>query len=290
MLKSLFHFFRRSTLNDSIPFKPLFKEQTNNDLLESEGYVVLNTLPASVIDALNSLYSENQVENIDKGFYSSINDYPKELKKHISDEIQRLVIPSLSPFLSGHEFLAASFMVKKNNDTGEVHLHQDWSIVDERNSHSYNVWIPLCDVNELNGCLSVVPKSHRFLKNIRGLGIDPCYQAISAELSELLVPLPMKTGQVVVYNYRLLHASKINQGDRSRVAIVLGLKVPEADMLLYRNEGNKGIHAYKINPDFFLNENIMSTEFEVRPFKTIFPKTKKMNHRDLKLIKQHYFA
>jgi ectoine hydroxylase-related dioxygenase (phytanoyl-CoA dioxygenase family) len=42
-------------------------------------------------------------------------------------------------------------MVKSKGENGSLHPHQDWNIVDEREFNSYNIWLPLVDVNAENG-------------------------------------------------------------------------------------------------------------------------------------------
>ena len=51
------------------------------------------------------------------------------------------------------------FMTKSKRDSnGALRPHQDWSIVDEESFRSYNVWIPLVNVDENNGAIQVLPQ------------------------------------------------------------------------------------------------------------------------------------
>ena len=87
-----------------------------------------------------------------------------------------------------------------------------------------SVWIPLQDTNEANGCLWVVPGSHR-----RGLmphhrqKTGQCRLAIEPQvLSEAdAIPFAVKAGDVLLFSALLWHHSKGNQTGHVRRAFIV---------------------------------------------------------------------
>jgi phytanoyl-CoA hydroxylase len=87
-----------------------------------------------------------------------------------------------------------------------------------------SVWVPLQDSHAQNGCLWVVPGSHRW-------GIDPyhmvetgqCRKVIDREAyaNEHAIALPVAAGSVVLFSAWLWHHSKNNETDRVRRAFIV---------------------------------------------------------------------
>lgn len=97
-----------------------------------------------------------------------------------------------------------------------VEWHQDWAFIPFTNDDSLAVGVPLDDMSIENGCLMVVPESHRdevmdHHQNGRFVG------AVSPDgLSERAVPIELKAGGISIHHIRLLHGSAPNTSPRSR--------------------------------------------------------------------------
>ncbi len=108
------------------------------------------------------------------------------------------------------EHLQGSSLLSKTDwhqDTG-VHLPE----ADDTNM--LTVWLPLTDATEANGCLCVIPGSHR-----DGL-VTHCPVPGARIPDELLqgtpVPLPVKRGGVLLFHHLTKHASLTNTSDGIR--------------------------------------------------------------------------
>lgn len=105
--------------------------------------------------------------------------------------------------------------------------HQDERYIPTRDRSLVGVWIALDDADEENGCLRVLPKSHRPGK-LYPLGdhgqpneFDPGEEAHSFPDEEREVLVEVKAGDVIFFNGYLLHRSKRNAStDRPRRALV----------------------------------------------------------------------
>ena len=100
-----------------------------------------------------------------------------------------------------------------------VHYHQDFLFTPHTNSDVVTALLMLDDVTEANGCLRVVPGSHRgpLLSLFDG---DRFAGAVSAEEESRLlaqsVPVTGQAGSVCLMHTRLAHGSAPNRSDRSR--------------------------------------------------------------------------
>ncbi|HVF10765.1 MAG TPA: phytanoyl-CoA dioxygenase family protein [Abditibacteriaceae bacterium] len=101
--------------------------------------------------------------------------------------------------------------------------HQDaplWPIIEPMTEVS--AWVALDDVDESNGCMSMVPGSHQWGDNIKFLGTLPSFDAMPAEFQghEIKVSLcPVRKGEVHYHHALTWHASHENQSGNPRRAI-----------------------------------------------------------------------
>ena len=95
--------------------------------------------------------------------------------------------------------------------------HQDLAVMAEEADHSnvLSVWFPVMDVDEQDGCLLVVPGSHKggLAHHCRTARLNGIPEAL---VGDNRVPLPMKRGDVLFLNKLTMHASLPNVGDHLR--------------------------------------------------------------------------
>ncbi len=116
----------------------------------------------------------------------------------------------------------------------DVPWHQDSGYGHLEPPLDLTVWIALDDCTPDNGCLWVLPGSHRSglrphvqIAGLRGVAID-----------EPGTALPMSAGDAVLFNGLLLHRSLPNHTDAARVALYLRYCDPRVLMV---NHGNKPV-------------------------------------------------
>lgn len=105
--------------------------------------------------------------------------------------------------------------------------HQDERYIPTRDRSLVGVWIALDDADEENGCLRVLPRSHRpgKLYPLRDHGhpdeFDPGEEAHSFPDADKELAVPVRAGDVIFFNGYLLHRSKRNaSANRARRALV----------------------------------------------------------------------
>jgi hypothetical protein len=182
------------------------------------------------------------------------------------DEGTRLLWNDVLPRLfEGFRPVMTTFVVKHPGVESEMLLHEDRSYVDEELHRAFTVWIPLVDVNDRvgNGVLQVVPGSHRLPVGMAGSLTPDLIRPYERYLQDRLVPIEAAAGDAVIYDTRLLHASRANLTDAARPAIVCAV-VPTGSTVLHvvaTGRGGRRIHA--VDARFFVERHPRDIEIQM---------------------------
>ena len=87
-----------------------------------------------------------------------------------------------------------------------------------------SAWVALDDVDESNGCMSMVPGSHQWGNHIDFLNSLPDYESMPGEFQGHAVEVvrcPVKKGEVHFHHAMTWHGSHSNTSNRPRRAIAL---------------------------------------------------------------------
>lgn len=128
----------------------------------------------------------------------------------------------------------SGYIINKPPHAPPLWWHQDWWAWDEPCSmqepppQAFLMYY-LCDTTPENGCLRVIPGSHRthidlhdklpppHTKEINSMGADsPVFQKHPQEID-----VPVHAGDVIIGDVRLLHAAHANNSDQNRTCITL---------------------------------------------------------------------
>lgn len=227
----------------------------SKELLD-KGYVIFPLLQIEDVEKIADYYYQFQKEE-PQHFYSSSHSPNFEFRKKSSDFIRQIVEPAIASYLTDYKLLGGAFVVKPANGKGILQAHQDWNLVDETQHRSYNIWIPLVDVNEKNGAIYVLEGSHNKMQTFRGPNIPSVFKNIEQELWPYLKILPMKAGEALFYDHALLHGSQPNFTEKVRLGIVVGVIASNAKMQLYGMLQNN-LEVFHTDENFFLQKNPMT--------------------------------
>lgn len=220
---------------------------------EKEGYLVLDFLSHEQVEMLKHIFFESKI-SFDNTFYSSsfINDI--EIKQEISTKIESVINNKINEHFSNFKKLGGVFLVKPSGPESIMPIHQDWTVVDESIFDAMTIWIPLQDTTKENGCIKVLPKSHRLSIALRAPTLQNPLQNILTEAEKLMIPLPMKAGQAFVFSHALLHASFPNLSNLPRLAVAFGILHQDAELLYYfRADNQSQLEQLKVSNNFFLD-------------------------------------
>jgi hypothetical protein len=219
----------------SVNYSPVFADSLAEEQFTNVGYTVMPMLSASEIEDLTKLYLDT-VPSLPTDFYSTafLPDCPE--RRIMTEGMQRVLAPHIARVMPGYVLHSRGYIVKRGGpDQPPLRLHQDYSFVDHSLHRAVHLWIPLVDVDETNGCLTVVPRTHSVITHISAMIDNPSpYDPVRAILdTECTISVPMKAGQAAFFDQRLYHGSRRNTNPGIRIALACALLPRGVTQLLY---------------------------------------------------------
>ena len=127
---------------------------------------------------------------------------------------------------------------------GAVPWHQDKSYWPDANANPViTAWIPLVDSTLENGCLHLIPRTHkkRAVKHgqeeYSGTGYLELDKQYVEERKKEIIALPMQAGSAVLFNDRLIHSSTPNNSDHVRWSVDLRYQPTDQDPMTQHGIG-----------------------------------------------------
>lgn len=124
-------------------------------------------------------------------------------------------------------------------------MHQDYYYFPHVGNSMTAAIIHFDDAPFEKGCLRVVPGSHK-LGPLETVGEDRHLQGYGIDDA---TPLPAKTGDVIFFNYLLIHGSGQNQSSEPRTTLLVQMRDPEDGPIVERHiSRGQGMMLSGINP------------------------------------------
>ncbi|MEM9420799.1 MAG: phytanoyl-CoA dioxygenase family protein [Planctomycetota bacterium] len=127
---------------------------------------------------------------------------------------------------------------------GAVPWHQDRSYWPDANSNPViTVWVPIVDSTYENGCLHVLPRTHRtrVLPFHREQHTGTAYREISEKqinsFEQRVIALPVQAGSAILFNDRNIHMSTPNKSDHVRWSVDLRYQPTDQDPMTNHGVG-----------------------------------------------------
>jgi hypothetical protein len=240
-----------------------FRDARLDESFERDGYVVVDFLDAPVIRHLLDLFHSQDVEVHRQAFGSSLQSNDLAYRALVDAEVRAAFAEPLKRWVEGYRVCFGNYTLKQpKNEIGEMPFHQDPTFVDEERFQTIGIWCPLVDVTLENGCLCVVPGSHKLNRGPRGPFTNFPYEDLVPLIREkYLRPVPMKAGQAFLFCQKIFHTSPPNRADELRV-VATALTAPRESRLLFyhqRPANRARIEIYEVD-DAFYTRHILGTE------------------------------
>jgi len=132
--------------------------------------------------------------------------------------VRELVGGPLRAAVEGYRIVSGGVFLKAPG-AGEVALHRDWSLTEDRRQVTFSLWCALDGAEAANGALQMVPGSHLLSENIAGAGVSPFFAGYAEAVKARSVPVPLRPGEAVAFDSRTLHWSPPNRSGRARTAV-----------------------------------------------------------------------
>ncbi len=257
----------------------IFREPGLNKQLDTKGYVVLPFLNQEQVNTLREIYLRYQSNSL--YFHSTTFFDDLERKKKLSEEVGEVYKNRLETNFTGYRKMGASFLTKPNGEGGFMPVHQDWTIVDESKYGSYTIWVPLQDVNEDNGAITVLEGSHKLTPTLRSPTLPVVIKDAEPAIRQRMKTLRMKAGEAFIFNHALIHASHLNNSGKDRIAVTFGLVPAEAQLCYYHLNEKNEVEKYEVEDDFFMRYvNIGKQPDFVKPVETVDEKFEQVTEKE----------
>lgn len=138
--------------------------------------------------------------------------------KKLLDTVELLIGPNV-------QLHHTKLLAKPPKKGGGFPMHQDYPYFPHEKHTMLAVSLYLDDANEENGCILVIPRSHK-------LGPLPCdpggfYLPPDQYPIEKGIACPAKAGDALIFNYLTIHGSAPNRSPRPRRNVLLQLRDPK---------------------------------------------------------------
>ena len=194
----------------------IFLDPKNEEIFHRDGYLIIDILNNMDIKRLQSTYDMvKQQHSYDVVASVVLSDL--ELRKYVNENISNILIERILPILNNYKIILGSFVVKRaSSENGKFPLHQDPTFIEEEEHVALSIWCPLVDVAINNGCLGILPGSHRLKNYYRSPCMLPYTHMIGILESDYIKYIPMKKGEVLFINTRMIHGSPPNLSNSTR--------------------------------------------------------------------------
>jgi ectoine hydroxylase-related dioxygenase (phytanoyl-CoA dioxygenase family) len=236
--------------------RPVFKNNTLSQQFAEQGFVVIkDALDLSVLDGIEEFYTKLHIETSQQFLLSNLLG-DLAVRKKIHEHLGRTLNEVLGEWLLNFKYVLGTLAIKPPTKDSSFAVHQDWSLVDESRYISLSAWMPLSDVDEQNGCVRILKDSCQIFGQPRGMNIPFPYSAYSDNISqEFMTAVPIRKGDMLVFDHRLVHDSGPNFSKLTRVAAVMAFIPNEAELCHYYKVKDKDTIDFYRLPEGFLIDN-----------------------------------
>lgn len=228
--------------------------------LDKEGYIIRPFLSKEEIAEITGIFDQDEF-GVELPLSPSTWSKNKAYRHHIHNEIARIFAPKLNKILKDYKPLSGAFIMKNPGEGSHLTTHFDWLFVDERRFASIHVWVPMVDVDEHNGAFQILPRSHKMVNAWRGRNTPDSVFFNERQIKPgVQQTLPMKAGEALIYDNRLLHGTPPNMTDTARLAAGL-VMIPNESVPLHvytpeERMFEQDVELYEVDDAFYFDHDI----------------------------------
>ena len=236
----------------------------------SKGYIS----PLSALTSSEAKEIRGEIEKIEKKWPEALDGINRNYVHLISPILNKVclnknILDAVESIIGKNILICGTTLfIKEKNEKGFVSFHQDAKYIGLEPHNWVTVWLAVTDSNEKNGCMRMLPSSHKdnlkyheqkFDKNnllTRGQTI----KNISLNETD---PIILKAGEISLHHPLVVHGSGLNYSDDRRIGFVIqsyiGTNVNQVIGKMYvqkaRGEDKHNYHEYSKIPSKLMGKN-----------------------------------
>ena len=188
------------------------------------------------------------------------------LNKNILDAVQSVIGKNIL-------ICGTTLFIKNPNEKGFVSYHQDAKYIGLEPHNWVTVWLAVTDANEHNGCMRMLPGSHKENLKSHEQKFDDNNlltrgQTIKGVPLNKTEPVILKAGQVSLHHPLVVHGSGLNKSNDRRIGFVIqsyiGTNVNQVIGKMFvqkaRGEDEYKFHEYSKIPIELMGKNEISSQ------------------------------
>jgi hypothetical protein len=226
--------------------------------LVSDGFAVVPMIDEKALVQISTLFAECCGGTDTPQIFNTLTQCPPEVKRRIHMELKTIFAPFLNNYFDNYKnAISLFFVVHPSTSVKEkVDIHQDPTLImDDGEIFNLKIWVPLVNTDEQNGGMQVLRGSHKFFPPVQAVTIPSPFSNLS-ELDDLHESIPIKAGEAMIFDNRLIHGSMPNFSSQTRVAVaisIIPLQAQPISMFLQQGVKKPHIEVYFQEDEWHLN-------------------------------------
>ncbi len=198
------------------------------DHYENKGYVS----PVSALSSIEAKEIRDEIEKIEKNWPGALEGINRNYIHLISPMLNKIclnknILDAVESVI-GKDILicGTTLFIKDPKEKGFVSFHQDAKYIGLEPHNWVTVWVAVTDANEHNGCMRMLPGSHKQNIKTHEQKFDENNlltrgQTITNVRLDKTEPIILKAGQVSLHHPLIVHGSGLNKSNDRRIGFVI---------------------------------------------------------------------
>ena len=195
---------------------------------EDNGYIS----PIDILSKDESNEIREEIERIEKDWPNELDGLGRNYIHFISPVFDKIphnqkILDAVESIIGKDILVCGTTLFIKNPDQkGFVSFHQDAKYIGLEPHNWVTVWIAITDANEKNGCMRMLPGSHKenlkhHEQNFDENNLLTRGQTIKNVSLNETEPVILKAGQMSLHHPKIVHGSGLNYSDDRRIGFVI---------------------------------------------------------------------
>ena len=242
---------------------------------KNKGYVS----PVNALTFSEAKEIRGEIEKIEKNWPSALEGINRNyihlispifnkvcLNKNILDAVQSIIGKNIL-------ICGTTLFIKNPNEKGFVSFHQDAKYIGLEPHNWVTVWLAVTDANEQNGCMRMLPGSHKENLKIHEENFDENNlltrgQTITNVSLDKTDSITLKAGQISLHHPTIVHGSGLNHSNDRRIGFVIQSYIGDnVDQVIgkmfvqrVRGKDNYKYHEYSKMPLELMGKNEVNSQ------------------------------